>query len=183
MSHAAKREYLMVIHARYQQAARPEKTRILDEFCQVTGYHRKSALRLLNGAPPGRRPQRLELPARLRQPSLRRRRPRRIRALGQPSPRPHRGRWDRPRRRALFLPGRLLLPVALRLSRPMFRFRISTNGRRPRRAIGRSSWPVWTRQAGGASWSFTDCRSPTSNFPIRRGNWRRRRKTLRPSCR
>jgi len=49
VSHAAKREYLLAIHARYQQAARPERTRILDEFCQVSGYHRKSALRLLNG--------------------------------------------------------------------------------------------------------------------------------------
>jgi hypothetical protein len=56
VSRQGKREYLKAIHARYRQAARAEKQRILDEFCQVTGYHRKSALRLLHGPPPGRRP-------------------------------------------------------------------------------------------------------------------------------
>jgi hypothetical protein len=47
---------LKAIHPRYQGADRPEKQRILDEFCKVTRYHRKSALRLLNGPPPERRP-------------------------------------------------------------------------------------------------------------------------------
>jgi hypothetical protein len=28
---------------RYRQASKPGKTRILDEFCKVTGYHRKYA--------------------------------------------------------------------------------------------------------------------------------------------
>ncbi len=56
MSRQGKWEYLKAIHARYRQAPHTEKGRILDEFCQVTGYHRKSALRLLNGPPPGRRP-------------------------------------------------------------------------------------------------------------------------------
>lgn len=56
MSRQGKWEYLKAIHARYRQAARGEKQRILDAFCQVTGYHRKSALRLLNGPPPGRHP-------------------------------------------------------------------------------------------------------------------------------
>lgn len=56
MSRQGKWEYLKAIHARYRQAARGEKQRILDEFCHVTGYHRKSALRLLNGPPPGRHP-------------------------------------------------------------------------------------------------------------------------------
>ncbi len=56
MSRQGKWEYLKAIHARYRQAPRAEKGRILDEFCQVTGYHRKSALRLLTGPPPGRRP-------------------------------------------------------------------------------------------------------------------------------
>lgn len=55
MSRQGKWEYLQAIHARYRQAPRVEKGRILDEFCQVTGYHRKSALRLLNSPPPGRR--------------------------------------------------------------------------------------------------------------------------------
>jgi hypothetical protein len=54
VSHQAKWEYLKAIHARYRQAARPLKRQILDEFCQVSGYHRKYAIRLLNGPPPGR---------------------------------------------------------------------------------------------------------------------------------
>jgi hypothetical protein len=60
MSLSAKRESLVRIHGRYQRAGRPHKRRILDEFCATCGYHRKSALRLLNRslAPPGvrRRP-------------------------------------------------------------------------------------------------------------------------------
>jgi hypothetical protein len=56
VSRQGKWEYLKAIHPRYRQAPRAEKGRILDEFCRVTGYHRKSALRLLNGPPPGRRP-------------------------------------------------------------------------------------------------------------------------------
>ena len=63
MSHQAKWEYLRAIHARYRQASRADKQRILDEFCQVSGYHRKSALRLLNGPPPERaRPRRRRRP-------------------------------------------------------------------------------------------------------------------------
>ena len=65
MSRQGKWEYLKAIHARYRQASRAEKGQILDEFCQVTGYHRKSALRLLHGPPPGRRPP----PRRRRAPS------------------------------------------------------------------------------------------------------------------
>ena len=53
MSVRAKREYLQAIYERYRRAARPDKGRILDEFCEVTGYHRKHALRVLNGATPG----------------------------------------------------------------------------------------------------------------------------------
>src|SRR3989442_1946693 len=45
----ARREYLKAIHGRYRQATRPEKRQILDECCRVTGYHRKHAVRLLNG--------------------------------------------------------------------------------------------------------------------------------------
>ncbi len=56
MTDQAKWEYLKAIHVRYHGASRPLKQRILDEFCEVTGYHRKYALRLLNGPPPGRRP-------------------------------------------------------------------------------------------------------------------------------
>jgi hypothetical protein len=57
MSLSAKRESLARIHGRYERAGRLHKQRILDEFCATCGYHRKSALRLLNRrlAPPGAR--------------------------------------------------------------------------------------------------------------------------------
>jgi hypothetical protein len=53
MSARARSEYVQAIYQRYRQARRPEKRRILDEFCQVAGYHRKHAIRLLNQAAPG----------------------------------------------------------------------------------------------------------------------------------
>src|SRR5215831_10808549 len=51
-------EYLRTVYARYRRAAnRRAKQKMLDEFCANTGYHRKHALRLLNGPPPsGARP-------------------------------------------------------------------------------------------------------------------------------
>jgi hypothetical protein len=49
----AKREYVAAIYQRYRHAKRPDKRRILDEFCAVTGYHRKAAIRVLNGPAPG----------------------------------------------------------------------------------------------------------------------------------
>jgi len=56
VSRQGKWEYLKAIHPRYRRASRAEKQRILDEFCHVTGYHRQSALRLLNGPRVGRQP-------------------------------------------------------------------------------------------------------------------------------
>ena len=53
VSARAKGEYVEVIYQRYRHAGRPEKRRILDEFCQVAGYHRKHAIRLLNSPAPG----------------------------------------------------------------------------------------------------------------------------------
>lgn len=47
MSPGAIRELADEMRRRYQEAGRPEKTRLLDEFCDITGYHRKSANRLL----------------------------------------------------------------------------------------------------------------------------------------
>ncbi len=41
-------EYTAVVRGRYLKAKRREKGRILDEFVQVTGYHRKAAIRLLH---------------------------------------------------------------------------------------------------------------------------------------
>jgi hypothetical protein len=49
----SKREYGQAIYQRYRRATRPDKQRILNEFCEVTGYHRKHAIRVLNGAAPG----------------------------------------------------------------------------------------------------------------------------------
>src|SRR5882724_1649367 len=53
VSARAKGEYVQAIYQRYRQAARADKQRILDEFCQVTRSHRKHAIRLLNGPAPG----------------------------------------------------------------------------------------------------------------------------------
>jgi len=53
VSARSKGEYVQAIYQRYRYAGRPEKQRILDEFCQVAGYHRKHAIRLLNSPAPG----------------------------------------------------------------------------------------------------------------------------------
>lgn len=50
MSFGAKREYLKEIWERYQKSTRNQKSRILDEFCEVTGFHRKYAIRILGAA-------------------------------------------------------------------------------------------------------------------------------------
>src|SRR2546427_12840510 len=64
MSAPARWELWKAIHAHYRSAPRASKGRILDEFWRATGYHRKYALRLLNGAPPGAaRPRRPRRPA------------------------------------------------------------------------------------------------------------------------
>jgi hypothetical protein len=52
MGRKSKWEYLKAIYQRYHQAERAPRQQILDEFCQVCGYHRKYAIRLLNGPPP-----------------------------------------------------------------------------------------------------------------------------------
>ena len=41
-------KYLKQLQARYRQASRKEKSRILDDFVQTTGYHRKHATAILN---------------------------------------------------------------------------------------------------------------------------------------
>lgn len=43
-------DYADAVRPRYQRAAKKEKGRILDEFCQTTSMHRKAATRLLNQA-------------------------------------------------------------------------------------------------------------------------------------
>lgn len=63
MSRQSKWEYLRKIHHRYSKASSRSKESILDEFCLNCGYHRKYAIRLLNGpapqpSPPQRRKRR-----------------------------------------------------------------------------------------------------------------------------
>ena len=48
MTVAARRELALQTAVRYKNPARPEKKRILDEFLESTGFHRKQATRLLN---------------------------------------------------------------------------------------------------------------------------------------
>jgi hypothetical protein len=44
---STREELVAAITARYRSGNRPERSRILDEFVAVTGYHRKHAIRLL----------------------------------------------------------------------------------------------------------------------------------------
>lgn len=53
MTRASILEYAAALRKRCREGSKSEKTAILTEFCLVTRYHRKSAIRLLN-----RRPQR-----------------------------------------------------------------------------------------------------------------------------
>jgi len=55
MNGRSRREYLQVIYARYRRADLQDKQVILNEFCRNTGYHRKYAIRLLNGPRPDTR--------------------------------------------------------------------------------------------------------------------------------
>ncbi len=51
MTHAARAELANAIRRRYRSATGKEKRKILDEFIATTGYHEKSAIRVLNGEP------------------------------------------------------------------------------------------------------------------------------------
>ena len=46
----ARREVIQAVQERYAQASKPDKSRILDEFVALTGFHRKHAIRVLNGS-------------------------------------------------------------------------------------------------------------------------------------
>ncbi|MGH7706795.1 MAG: integrase catalytic domain-containing protein [Vulcanimicrobiaceae bacterium] len=50
LTKAARQELIQGIRARYRAGSREAKSRILEEFASVSGYHRKSAIRILNGA-------------------------------------------------------------------------------------------------------------------------------------
>lgn len=47
---ASRRELTAAVAMRYQKSTRNQKESILDEFTEVTGFHRKHAIRVLNGA-------------------------------------------------------------------------------------------------------------------------------------
>jgi len=51
MTHAARAELACAIRRRYRSASGKEKRKILDEFIATTGYHEKSAIRVLNAEP------------------------------------------------------------------------------------------------------------------------------------
>ncbi|NJO13529.1 MAG: hypothetical protein HC872_08775 [Gammaproteobacteria bacterium] len=51
MTHQSRAELANAIRARYRSASGEQKRKILDEFIAVTGYHEKSAIRVLNAKP------------------------------------------------------------------------------------------------------------------------------------
>src|SRR5210317_491129 len=48
MSNTSRSEYLESIKPIYRKESKNEKNKIIDEFCNVCGYNRKYAIRLLN---------------------------------------------------------------------------------------------------------------------------------------
>lgn len=63
MSQPSKKEYFRIMHARYQRArADQAKSAILEELCQVCGYHRKYAIRKLNRPLPASKKKRRRKP-------------------------------------------------------------------------------------------------------------------------
>jgi hypothetical protein len=53
---SARAELVRSLHDRYKSASRAEKVRMLTEFAALSGYHRKYAIRVLNGAAEPREP-------------------------------------------------------------------------------------------------------------------------------
>ncbi len=49
ISISPREELIIVLRNRYKEASKKEKTRILNEFIAVSGYHRKHVSRLLGG--------------------------------------------------------------------------------------------------------------------------------------
>ena len=45
---AARRELIDAVSVRYRAASSPDRSRILDEFVALTGFHRKHVIRVLN---------------------------------------------------------------------------------------------------------------------------------------
>jgi len=49
MSQLSRKEYMAKMRWRYAQRGREGKSRLLDELCEVCGYDRKHAIKLLGG--------------------------------------------------------------------------------------------------------------------------------------
>jgi hypothetical protein len=62
MTYAMRMELANAIRGRYAAAANKDKRRILDEFVAATGYHEKSAIRVLNTPPEPKRRQTRQRP-------------------------------------------------------------------------------------------------------------------------
>ena len=63
MTHTVRAELAAAIRLRYRLATGKQKRKILDEFVASTGYHKKSAIRVLNGHPVAKRRQRRNRPS------------------------------------------------------------------------------------------------------------------------
>ena len=57
MTSAARAELADAIRSRYTATTAKQKRKILEEFIAATGYHEKSAIRILNSAPASKRRQ------------------------------------------------------------------------------------------------------------------------------
>ena len=63
MTHAMRMDFANAIRDRYAAAANKDKRRILEEFIAATGYHEKSAIRVLNRHPEPKRRQTRQRPS------------------------------------------------------------------------------------------------------------------------
>jgi len=72
MTRESIREWVAALRPRYRKASKGEKAVILSEFCATTGYHRKSAIRLLNRGPGGATAKRRGRPPTYGDPEFRR---------------------------------------------------------------------------------------------------------------
>jgi transposase InsO family protein len=63
MTHAMRMEFAEAIRGRYVAAANKDKRRMLEEFIAATGYHEKSAIRVLNTHPGSKRRQTRQRPS------------------------------------------------------------------------------------------------------------------------
>jgi hypothetical protein len=63
MTHATRAELANAIRGRYMAAGVKDKRRILEEFIAATGYHEKSAIRVLNSSPAPKRRQTRQRPS------------------------------------------------------------------------------------------------------------------------